>query len=863
MMKKSNVLTYLVLAVLFILLREPFYEMWSGWGPIARLSAIIPSKLNDFAAMAVIVLGVAAMVAFAQHLSYTGNRWARVFAGSVLYMMIVCRICYGEYYTAFATIPWLRYADILIPILVALWIAAYFNQQKEESSENKNQESLEHFFYDDLEEVDFLGRNKLVEDLCQRLIGTGSNKKSATGIAITGGWGTGKSWVLEHTKESLKAKGEICIDFKPWLYGEVDMARMFYRALERQLKANGLHVEELKKAVTEIDNDEMVGFGRAFLSLFGIITRGGGREQTVENIKSKLNELNRPIYVFIDDCDRLARKELLQVLSLLRNTGDFPGLTYVLAFDKDVVKEIIDNEKGLQYVGKMINLPINLPPITDGVIADYLNQAARDITRSEAEDCKPFSKIEITRYLPTVREAKRYLNLLSTDYKRHQERFDKYILNVEDYCLVELLKYWQTDVYYALQSSGQRLVGFVKDKWNSPVGLPVKDSYKEGSDLFELIKAMFKPVPDSRDRYGIIGIANQEYFPLYFEKEPDGKYVDGEEYNQALKKEIIPQKIDEWMSEGYTGVMGLLCAGYHAMSRKDVFLAMVKYIWHKCEGIEGGMTMGELTYGYGKGKQHGFRNIMNVIDDTPQIRLLTFQRLTDEDEKEDGVMSLIEEMEYPFELMGIWMDQLRDVNHTDYPYGEVTYYIEKLWDRLLEKVKNEDGGTLDMIDILASCTLEPAFSKMVLPLVKDNPQRWLGATVMILHEGKKEYYLLKSRGIHALFGSLEKMYDEMKIIVNTAKDENKAYVEAYQSLIYGLAAMTVNKKDDTISDKYKEPESLEVDNYPDLATSELLGNGPAMPLADALAQLKETDFWKGKDLRVHREDPGYYFGTEL
>ena len=123
-MKKSNVLTYLVLAVLFILLREPFYEMWSGWEPIARLSAIIPSKLNDFAAMAVIVRGVAAMVAFAQHLSYTGNRWARVFAGSILYMMIVCRICYGEYYTAFATIPWLRYADILIPILVAQWKAA-------------------------------------------------------------------------------------------------------------------------------------------------------------------------------------------------------------------------------------------------------------------------------------------------------------------------------------------------------------------------------------------------------------------------------------------------------------------------------------------------------------------------------------------------------------------------------------------------------------------------------------------------------------------------------------------------------------------------------------------------------------------
>lgn len=863
-MKKSNVLIYLLLAVLFILLREPLYEMWSGWGPVARLSAIVSSLWNDAAAMMCIVLGVPAMVVFAQHLSYTGDRWARVFAGCVLYIMVVFRICYGEYYTAFATIPWLRYADILIPVLAALWIAACFNQHKERGSGEKPKESKEHFFYDDIEEVDFLGRNKLVGNLCQRLTETGRNKKIATGIAITGGWGTGKSWVLEHIKENLKAKGEICIDFKPWLYGEVDMARMFYKILERQLKANGLHIEELKKAVTEIDNDEMVGFGRAFLSLFGVITRGGGREQTVENIKVRLNELNRPIYVFIDDCDRLAKKELLQVLSLIRNTGDFPGLTYVLAFDKEVVKEIIGNEKGLQYVGKMINLPINLPPITDDVIADYLNQAAGEITDNNEKDFKPFSSIEIARYLPTVREAKRYLNLLSTDYKRIQERFETYHLKIQDFFLIELLKYWQPDSYYALQSSKKDLVGIEKGNyWNSHVVLPIKDSFEEDSDLLKLIQAMFKTVSDSRDQYGIIGIANKEYFPMYFEKEPIGKYIEGKDFNQAIEKDIMPQKIDEWMAGGYTGVMGLLCVGYHSMSRKDVFLSMAKYIWHKCERIDSIHSLGDITYGYGNDTKHGFKNIMAVIEDTPQIRLLTFQCLTDENEKEDGVMSLIEESDYPLELMGIWIYQLNDLNYTDYPYGEVTYYIERIWDRLLEKAKKEDGGTLDMIDILATCTLEPTFSKMVLPLVKDNPQRWLGATVMVLHDDGKEYYLLKSRGIHALFGSLEKMYNEMKVIVNTAKKENKAYVEAYQSLIYGIAAMTVNKKDDTIPDKYKEPESIEVDKFPDLAASELLGNGPVMPLADALAQIKETDFWKGKDLRIHREDPGFYFGTEL
>ena len=134
---------------------------------------------------------------------------------------------------------------------------------------------------------------------------------------------------------------------------------------------------------------------------------------------------------------------------------------------------------------------------------------------------------------------------------------------------------------------------------------------------------------------------------------------------------------------------------------------------------------------------------------------------------------------------------------------------------------------------------------------------------MKLHDEEKEYYLLKSRGIHALFGSLEKMYDEMKVIVNTAKEENKTYVEAYKSLIYGLAAITVNREDVHIPEKYKVPENLEVNRYPDLASSEFLGDGAVMPLEDALGQIMDTDFWKGKDLRIHREDPGYYFGMEL
>ena len=44
------------------------------------------------------------------------------------------------------------------------------------------------------------------------------------------------------------------------------------------------------------------------------------------------------------------------------------------------------------------------------------------------------------------------------------------------------------------------------------------------------------------------------------------------------------------------------------------------------------------------------------------------------------------------------------------------------------------------------------FEEMVLPLVSDNPKRWLGATITKLNDGDKYYYFLKSDAVYALFG---------------------------------------------------------------------------------------------------------------
>ena len=703
------------------------------------------------------------------------------------------------------TIPWIRYADVFYPFLATFIIASCHNSYTSKSrTSKKNETEIERankLYCDDASEKDFLGRTQLVKHLCDRITSSEPNINSALGVAITGGWGTGKSWFLSQLCEQIKAKGGICIDFMPWLYGETDITRLFYQKLDTELRSSNMRVEDLKKAVAEIEGDELTGIGRAFLSIFGIVTKRGGREQTVNNIKDALIKCNRHIYVFIDDCDRLARNELLQVLSLVRNSGDFPCVTYIMAFDKSIVKNVIGEEFGLSYVGKMFNLTIDLPPVSDDIISDYLQLAACSILGIEVDkENNPYRRVPITRYLPTVREAKKYLNLLSSDYQRLKERFEHYYYNEGDFCLIELLKYVDAGVYYHLQTDPAIFISFDKKGWNSPAGHLVETALNREKDqnLRLLLDVVFSIEQHPHYRNEIYGVANREFFPLYFEQELKGRYVEKDVFEEVSKSGRVVEKIDEWMAAGDRGVLGLLIANHSDLTRKDVFLGMAKYIRDLCENKEGIGSFGDMTYGYERQDlKTGFNSIMSIIEENPQIDLVTFQHISEDSKSKetDGIKDLIEGGEYNMELMGIWLSQLKKVSTTDYPYREIQFYVDLLWTSLLKRSEEKKESTMDILDILAHCTFQDTFKRMVLPLIVDNPHRWLGATVLELKDDEKYYYLLKSRAIHAIFGDLESMYQEIVAVVNASKPEDKKYVKAYQSLILGIAAMTVNKND--------------------------------------------------------------------
>jgi len=866
-MKKDVILIYLLLAVLFMFLREPFYEFILGTDGQGLLDAIESSILNDTLAFVLIVLGIPGMIRLSDNLSETGRKWTRMLSGCLLYMYLVMRFFYGDTFTTFASLPDICYSDILLILLPALWISTYFTGESPEKQPVDSLHQEDNLLFDDNHETDFMGRDGFVKDLFDRLVNEKGNENGATGVAITGGWGTGKSWLMTNLMERLIKSGHLCINFQPWLYGDADITRQFYLTLERELKSEGIRMTELKAAVCEIDNDGTVGLGRAILSLFGILFNLSGREKTVKDIKNRLQTFDRQIFVFVDDCDRLAHDEMLQVLSLVRNTGDFPHITYVMAFSKEMVDKTIEKEEGLQYVSKMFNLTKELPPITDGVISDYLNQVVEKMFDVKGEFANPYINIPITHYLPTVREAKKYLNQLWSDYKSLQERFNKYFINRNDFCLIELLKYKYSELYFGLRTTPTDYIRFVNTGWNSPGGLPIGDA-NDDSDQLKLMKALFREGKSPRDQYEMIGIANKEFFELYFEGELSHQYLEAEEFNQSVEEGNLPTKVGEWVASGYVGVIGLLSAIHFKIARRDLFEAMISYVWYRCEQMNAISSLDNLTYGYDKEAKHSYSNIRKVIAEVPQFELMTFQRLSAFDDPtevkdSDSMEALIEQSDRTLELMGVWMNMLRSVNNTDYPYDEVRYYIEMIWKKVTGGLTRSKQDTLDVIDILGDCTLEDTFDELVLKLVKDNPQRWLGATILKLKDGDKEYYMLKSRAIHALFGSYDKVVKELDKIEAFIKIEHKDYVHDYINLVNRLAAMTINRDDASIDNKYKKSACIECSELKTLERSVFIGMKLVRPIATAIMQIHKTPFWQGESLRIHREEQGAYMGSYI
>ncbi|RDC64619.1 hypothetical protein AHMF7616_03235 [Adhaeribacter pallidiroseus] len=321
--------------------------------------------------------------------------------------------------------------------------------------------------------------------------------------------GEGKTSVLNFIKRELDfQKGTIIhFTFNPWRFtDEAALLTSFFNTLAKELKDSipentteeTLSKSEKQKGLTswykrvayKLDNPkeplktrkESIGdiiqkYGK-IVSVFG----AGEVAETIGNalsnvdvdelkirIEKLLTDNRKRIIIFIDDIDRLEKTEIHAIFRLVKLTGDFAYTTYVLSFDEHMVASAIgerfgagDQKAGLNFLEKIVQIPLKLPLAQSSALKDYcfqlveqsINTSRIEMTGQELKEfANKFSSNYLIR-LNTPRLAVRYGNTLSFSLPLLKGE-----VNYVDLLLVEALRVFYPEMYEFARNQPEYFIG--------------------------------------------------------------------------------------------------------------------------------------------------------------------------------------------------------------------------------------------------------------------------------------------------------------------------------------------------------------------------------------------------------------------
>jgi len=196
-------------------------------------------------------------------------------------------------------------------------------------------------------------------------------------IGINSPWGFGKSSLLEIIKTEFRNEDDIvCLDYNSWLSSNrqnltIDFFNMMEKELSKYVETSNL-IAKYGEKLSKIDDEKnpLKKISELFVS-----------EKTLKNrfdeIGKIIKKTNKRFFVIIDDLDRLDNSEVLEILRLIRNTGNFPRMNFIAAYDKNYLINAIEKNKIYKpttYIEKIFDLEIVLPKIENAIILEILSE---------------------------------------------------------------------------------------------------------------------------------------------------------------------------------------------------------------------------------------------------------------------------------------------------------------------------------------------------------------------------------------------------------------------------------------------------------------------------------------------------------
>ncbi|CAM5435152.1 KAP family P-loop NTPase fold protein [Rhodanobacter lindaniclasticus] len=300
-------------------------------------------------------------------------------------------------------------------------------------------------------------------------------------LALYGPWGSGKSTVLAYVQHELESGPEadrpVVVPFNPWWFsGQEHLAKAFLGQLQAVLPAKYKGFEKIGNLLAEFSGAlggvaDLAGksFGIPFVGK--VLETGAKRLATkprdVPALKKALSDLllaqKKRVLVVIDDIDRLAPDEVRQLFTVIKALADFPYVTYLLAFDREVATTAISEQTGLpgeRYLEKIIQVPFELPRPDRTALRQALFKRLDAVMAPTPEgrfDNMHWNNIFHSGLDPLItvpRDVVRLTNALSVTYPAVVGE-----VNPVDFIAIEALRVFQPAVYDAIRTTPGEFTG--------------------------------------------------------------------------------------------------------------------------------------------------------------------------------------------------------------------------------------------------------------------------------------------------------------------------------------------------------------------------------------------------------------------
>ncbi|WP_027174624.1 KAP family P-loop NTPase fold protein [Desulfovibrio aminophilus] len=302
-------------------------------------------------------------------------------------------------------------------------------------------------------------------------------------LALYGPWGSGKSTVLGYVGHYLERQPQenrpVVVIFNPWWFsGQENLARAFLG----QLRAVLPNKSEKYKKLGDLLGDFAEGIG-GLIDLSGMTGGAGGRlgkligmvtkrkPKDVPALKSEiskiLKEAGKRILIVIDDIDRLTPEETRQLFTVIKALADFPNVVYLLAFDRDVAAQAIEQQSGLpgeRYLEKIIQVPFELPPVDRVALRAALFRRLDQVLGDASDglfDQSYWTNVfhdGIDPLIKVPRDVVRFTNTLSVTYPAVRGE-----VNPVDFIALEAIRVFLPDLYDLVRTNQARFSGHSRD----------------------------------------------------------------------------------------------------------------------------------------------------------------------------------------------------------------------------------------------------------------------------------------------------------------------------------------------------------------------------------------------------------------